>query len=121
MGTERDLQRADWEGMTSSDNVVTSEMSSFFVRVKAAFDSNHSYTDFADAASAVLLQMDSESISSLGIIFDRSNPKEFENGQAKHLLNIFKEHIGEKKWIRFEMESAKRHLSEEMYHSSTPG
>lgn len=103
-----------------SGESIPPELSFFFVRVKAAFDSNHSFLGFFDAAVAVLGQMSDQEISVLGIVFDKNQHAGFEKSQAS-LLKSFQESMPEKKWIRFEMESARRHLQDDHYYGSTPG
>lgn len=118
MGKERAHES---NGLPPEGENISPELNSFFVRVKAAFDSNHSFLGFSDAAVAVLEQMTESDISAIGIVFDRKHPEAFERDWEASLLAAFRESVGQKKWNRFELESTKRHLRDDHYYGSTPG
>lgn len=118
-----DLDRASWEGMDGSNPSVyiDEHMGYFLTKVKAAFDSNHSYLGFSDAFMAVLKSASIEELQKAKIEAYQIQDSENENVLISNFRSIFKVFLGEKKWQKFERESTKRHLRNDLINGGTPG
>lgn len=93
-GEDRDLERADWEGMGAGQNGDES-LQVFLIRVRQEFETLHNLKNLDDAVLSVVGKMDRAQKESLSAFFDEKKKIDFES--------VFKRFFTDEEWEHLEI------------------
>jgi hypothetical protein len=132
MTLERDIQRAEGEGMVSSEVPIEPELKFFLEEVKNKFDEDENVWGLNEAASAVISQKNSGELKTIASAVRRNflvkkdlSGKNLELFLQKDGALSFENHmrllVGELEWERMEKTSALRVMKHDITFGGTPG